>query len=705
MGVTDGLTIRVPGDKSITQRALILGAMAGGESRIGAAPRGADPLATALALRGLGVRIEGLDGPATTPLRIAGAGPRGWRQPRSPLDLRNSGTGARLLAGALAAQPLSVVLRGDESLSRRPMQRIAEPLRRMGATVEFLERSGVLPMRVAGGALRSIRHDGSVASAQVKSAIMLAAVGAGMPVEVREPRRSRDHSERMLEAMGARLREGWRDGAWSVRVAGPPARLAPLDMDVPGDFSSAAFFLAWAALAAGTQPLTIRGVGVNPTRTGFLPVLARMGVGVEAVVGGAAGGEPAGDLRVGAPGSGLRGVEVGGGEVTAMIDEIPVLAVLAARAAGETRITGAAELRVKESDRLAALAVNLRRIGVRAEELPDGLVIEGSRRPLAGRVECFHDHRIAMAFGVLGASPGCDITVDDPGVADVSFPGFRRLLARVSDRARAGARGSATASEAARPPATAKEAGRPHATARRCTIVAIDGSAGAGKSTTAAAVAARLGYRHLDSGAIYRAVTLGLMDPEGGCADVEHVTPRELAALALEVRWAGAGMEILMRGALVPEGELRAELVNAMVSRVSAVPAVRDHLLELQRAAARPPGLVAEGRDMGTVVFPDADLKIFLDADPRERARRRILQRGQRDPKPEEIEAEAARLGVRDRTDSSRPVAPLLMAADAHLIDTTGMQPQTQIDAIVDLAIAAADRRQPIHRTGESDRR
>ncbi len=677
MGVADGLTIRVPGDKSITQRALILGAMADGESRIGAAPRGGDPVATALALRGLGVRIDGLDGPAATPLRIGGPGLRGWRQPRSPLDLRNSGTGARLLAGALAAQPLSVVLGGDESLSRRPMQRIAGPLRRMGAAVEFPERPGVLPMRVAGGPLRQISHDGRVASAQVKSAILLAAVGATVPVEVREPRRSRDHSERMLEAMGVPLREGWRDGAWTVLIEDSPGRLAPLEMDVPGDFSSAAFFLAWAALAA-TRPLAIRGVGLNATRTGFLAVLERMGVEVEAEMRGGGGGEPAGDLRAGAQGGGLRGVEVRGGEVTAMIDEVPALAVLAARAEGETRIKGAAELRVKESDRLAALAVNLREIGVRVDELRDGLVIEGTRRPLAGRVRCFRDHRIAMAFGVLGASPGCDIAVDDPAVAGVSFPGFWNLLARLTDEARRGA-GS--------PPS----ARRPRAGAGgHCAVVTIDGSAGAGKSTTAAAVAARLRFRHLDSGAIYRAATLGLLDAKGGCGAIERIGPRELEALGLEVRWGDAGMEILLHGRPVPDAALRAERVTAMVSRVSAVAAVRQHLLELQRSAAEPPGLVAEGRDMGTVVFPDAGVKVYLDADPLERARRRILQRGDPDPQPEEIKAEAARLGLRDRTDSARRVAPLLMAPDAHLIDTTSLEPQSQIDEIVQMALAAA---------------
>ena len=506
-----------------------------------------------------------------------------------------------------------------------------------------------------------------MASAQVKSAILLAATGAGVGVEVREPRRSRDHSERMLEAMGVEVREGWREGAWSVRIQAPPPRLAPLEMDVPGDFSSAAFFVAWAVLAGGAAPLTIRGVGLNPSRTGFLPVLAAMGVQVEAVPRGTAGGEPAGDLLVGAPGSGLRGVGVGGGEVADMIDEVPVLAVLAARADGVTRITGAAELRVKESDRLAALAVNLRRIGVAVEELPDGLVIEGTQRPLAGRVECFHDHRISMAFGVLGDAPGCDIAVDDPGVADVSFPGFWRLLATVRGEARR----------------------RVTATPARCVVVAIDGSAGAGKSTTAAALAERLGFRHLDSGAIYRAVTLALLDSKSGSEPVEQVTPAELEALGIDIRWGDTGMQACIRGEPAHDEALRADRVTAAVSRVSAVPAVRDHLLALQRSAAEPPGLVAEGRDMGTVVFPEADLKVYLDADPVERARRRILQRGSCDPGEREIRAEARRLRTRDERDSSREVAPLLMAAGARYLDTTDLDPESQIERIVRMVAGA----------------
>lgn len=679
--VFPGSAVRVPGDKSITQRALILGAMAEGESRIGGVLRGADPLATGRALAALGVEIIGLDGPGGDDVRIRGRGLRRWRQPAGALDLQNSGTGARLLAGALAAQPLAAVVTGDASLSARPMRRIAEPLSRMGAGIDFLERAGRLPMRVTGGPLTSLRHESAVASAQVKSAVLLAGVGAGVAVEVREPRRSRDHGERMLEAMGVRVVEEMVEGRWSIRVPAPPPVLAPLDMEVPGDFSSAAFVLAWAALAGGREALTLRGVGLNGTRTGLLPVLARMGMAVRAVPRGTAGGESVGDVRVSARTAPLRAVEVGGAEIPAMIDEVPVLAVLAARAEGVTRITGARELRVKESDRLAALAVNLRRIGVVVEELPDGLEIEGTRRPLSGVAECFHDHRIAMAFGVLGATPGCDIRVEDPGVADVSFPGFWRLLAglrRLRESA-PGGRDAATGSDPApEDPAAAPEHG--------CLVVAIDGSAGSGKSTTAAAVAARLGFRHLDSGAIYRAVTLGLLEAGPGEETLEQVMPQELASLAIEVKWRDGRMEVWAFGTQVREEALRSDRVTALVSRVSAIPAVRACLLELQRSAAAGPGLVAEGRDMGSVVFPGAQVKVYLDADPRERARRRILQRGNRLPDPAEIETEARRLRERDRRDSSRSVAPLRRAEDAVVIDTTGLEPCEQIERIAELA-------------------
>ena len=667
----DRLRIGVPGDKSVAQRALILAAMASGESRIADFPRGADPLATAAALRGLGVSIGGLDAPDAPEFRIAGRGLGGWLQPPAALDLRNSGTGARLLAGALAAQPLDTLLTGDASLSARPMNRIAEPLRRMGAQIDFPGRPGCLPMRVRGGALRSIQHRGRVASAQVKSAILLAAVGAGVPVEIHERARSRDHTERMLRAMGAVVEEGWDDDLWTVRLGAPPDRLLPLATTIPGDFSSAAFLLAWAALTNPGEPLEIHSVGLNPTRTGLLPLLERMGVRVEVepYAGNGAAEEPVGTIRVlPSPSRELLAVEVAAEELPGLIDEVPVLAVLAARAHGVTRIAGAAELRVKESDRLAALTLNLRAIGVEVEEFPDGLAIRGTPDALAGQVQSFHDHRMAMAFGVLGATPGCRIAIDDPSLSDVSFPGFHALLARVQSRL------SSPPQRLPSPPGA------------RCLVVAIDGSAGAGKSTTAAAVAARLGFRHLDSGALYRAVTLALLRSPRGLADIETITAAELDVLGFAASWSGVAMELCIGGEAIADADLRSDAVTAAVSRVAAVPAVRRHLLGLQREAAIPPGLVAEGRDMATVIFPDARLGIYLDARPTERARRRLLQRGAATDAAA-IEREAGRLQERDRLDSTRATAPLSRAPDSITIDTTDLDPGEQIEAVVRMVL------------------
>jgi len=664
------LTVRVPGDKSVSQRALILAAMADGESRIGGLLRSADPVATGRALVALGVPISALEGAPEEPVLIRGAGLRTWRRPSCPLDLANSGTGARLLAGALAAQPLSVVLSGDESLSRRPMERIAEPLRRMGAAVTWLGLPGVLPMQIDGGRLSAIVHESPVASAQVKSAVLLAAVGAGCAVEVVEPRRSRDHTERMLSAMGATVDERPAADGWSVRIAAPPDRLFPLDMAVPGDFSSAAFFMAWAALHEDAR-LVLPSVGLAETRTGFATVLSRMGAQVRVSREASAGGEPVGDVQV-ESGDGLRAVEVDGAEVPSLIDEIPLVAVLAARAEGVTKITGAEELRVKESDRIAALAGNLRAVGVDADELADGLEIEGTRRPLSGRVRCFGDHRIAMAFGVLGTAPDCDIRVDEPAVANVSFPDFWRLLADVERRRREATPNGDGSKSSSR--------GSP-----RCIVVAVDGPAGSGKSTTAQDVAARLGFRHLDSGALYRGVVLGLLASGRDMTRLDTVSTAEVERLEIGAGWDGPAMHVVVHGERVPDQRLRSDEVTAWVSQVSALPAVRACLLGLQRSAARDAGLVADGRDIATVVFPEADVKVFLVADARERARRRLVQGGTEHPSETQIEAEAARLEARDAMDSSRKLAPLKPAQDAVRVDTTRLTPLQQADRIVRL--------------------
>lgn len=416
--------ITVPGDKSLTHRALMLAAAATGESRLSGLLPGEDCRSTAAVLRELGCAIPEIPGDGSE-IRVTGGGLEGWREPERVLDCGNSGTTARLMMGLLASRPFRATLTGDASLRGRPMRRITEPLSRMGAAFGELERPDRLPIEVAGGALAPLDHVSPASSAQVKSAVLLAGLGAGVRVSVTEPVASRDHTERMLRALGVPVTAEATPGGWTVFLPEHHVPLPPLALRVPGDPSSAAFFAALAWLADAGE-LVLRGVGTNPSRTGFFRIAERMGAQVEVADEREEGGEPVADLVV-RPAR-LRAATVGEAEIPAAVDEVPILAVLAARAEGETRITGAGELRVKESDRIAAVVGNLRAVGVEAEELPDGLVVRGTGRPLAGRVRTFHDHRIAMAFGVLAALPGNRIEVEDPGVVDVSFPGFWERL-------------------------------------------------------------------------------------------------------------------------------------------------------------------------------------------------------------------------------------------------------------------------------------
>lgn len=420
--------VTVPGDKSITHRALMFSAAARGESRLRGLLPGADCRSTASVLRALGCDVPDLPADGSE-IRVHGRGIEAWTAPAEWLDCGNSGTTARLMMGLLASRPFVSMLTGDDSLRARPMRRITEPLARMGARFNEAGALGCLPIEVVGGPLHSIDYVSPKASAQIKSAVLLAGLGAGVPVSVTEPMLSRDHTERLLEALGETVETVDADAGVRIHLRPSGCPLPPLEVEVPGDPSSAAFLIALALLADGGE-LHIRNVCINPTRTGFFRLVERMGgrIGMENAR--TAGGEPVADLVI-RPAS-LRGIEVVGGEVPDAIDEIPMLAVLAARAQGETRITGAGELRVKETDRIAAVAGNLRAIGVEAEELEDGIVVRGTEGPLAGRVQAFHDHRIAMAFGVLGAQPGNAIEVDHPDVVDVSFPGFWELLRRLS---------------------------------------------------------------------------------------------------------------------------------------------------------------------------------------------------------------------------------------------------------------------------------
>ena len=417
------LELRVPGDKSIAHRALFLAPLARGTSVLRGLSDALDVSSTMNAMRALGADIDRTGGEA----RIEGRGASALRPPATAIDCGNSGTTARLTMGLAAALSGDTTLTGDASLRGRPMERIAAPLRSAGAAIEYLDALDRLPLRVRGARLAAIAHRSSVASGQVKTALLLAGVAGGVEVSVEEPALSRDHTERMLRAMGVDVFSSEDGSRARVRIdAG--ARLAPLDLSVPGDFSSAAFLLA-AALLGGGASVAIRGVGVNETRTGLLDVLARMGADVALDEARAEGNEPVADLLTGP--ADLRGTTVEEAEVVRMVDELPLLAVLAAHARGETRVAGAAELRAKESDRIHAVCANLRALGVEVEERPDGFVIQGGEKPLSGSVRSFGDHRIAMAFAVLGLRPGSRITVDDADVAAVSFPGFAVQLDRL----------------------------------------------------------------------------------------------------------------------------------------------------------------------------------------------------------------------------------------------------------------------------------
>jgi 3-phosphoshikimate 1-carboxyvinyltransferase len=403
--------IRVPGDKSISHRAVMLGAIADGSTEVRGFLDGEDCLATLAAFRAMGLRV---DRPAAERLLIHGTGAHGLQAAPGPLDLGNSGTAMRLLAGLLAGQKFDSVLLGDHSLMRRPMERVAAPLRRMGAAIRT--RQGLPPLEITGQrALRGCPHELDVPSAQVKSALLLAGLYANGRTSVREPALTRDHTERMLASFGVAVGRQ----AETVSVTGPAA-LTGCHIDVPGDFSSAAFFIV-AGILAGSAPLVIRKVGVNPTRTGLLDILRLMGADIRLLEPRDSGGEPLADLEI-RPGA-LRGITVPHEFVASAIDEFPVLFAAAALAEGETVVSGAAELRVKESDRIAVMADGLRRLGVEVDARPDGMRILGGTVG-GGIVESRGDHRVAMAFAILAARASEPLLIRDVRAVATSYPGF-----------------------------------------------------------------------------------------------------------------------------------------------------------------------------------------------------------------------------------------------------------------------------------------
>lgn len=406
--------LRVPGDKSVSHRSVMLGALAEGRTEVSGFLTGEDCLCTMRAFRAMGVQIEQ---PEPTRLVIDGVGLHGLKAPASVLDLGNSGTSMRLMAGLLAGQSFETTLTGDASLSRRPMRRVIDPLARMGARID--SNDGKAPLRIcAVERLHGMRYDSPVASAQIKSCLLLAGLYAEGRTEVNEPGASRDHTERMLQAFGVDIeaREGYAglDGG---------QRLTATRIDVPADISSAAFFMVGAAISEGSDVL-LKDVGVNPTRTGIISVLRKMGARIELENLRDFGCEPVADIRV--RGQGLKGIEIGADLVAASIDEFPAIFIAAACADGETVVSGAEELRVKESDRIQSMCDGLCALGIEAEARPDGMRIVGGRLG-GGTIHSRDDHRIAMSFAIAALRATAPITILECDNVNTSFPGFAEL--------------------------------------------------------------------------------------------------------------------------------------------------------------------------------------------------------------------------------------------------------------------------------------
>ena len=619
-------TVRTPGEKSISHRSVLLGALAEGTSVIGGLSDGADVAASLAAVEAMGVSVERR--PDGTVVLLGGRGR--LHAAAGALDCGNSGTSMRLLAGLVAGFDWETELVGDESLSTRPMDRVAEPLTLMGAHVQGRGERCLPPLRVRGGELRGIDWTAKVASAQVKSAILLAGLSASGTTVVREPVTTRTHTEEMLAEAGADITvEQWGEGR-IVRVQA--SSLKPVDRTVPGDPSASAFFVV-AGCVVPRSDVAVAGVYDGPARLGYVSVLQRMGADVTVEPDGP------GTATIRARSGPLRATEVPASEIPSL-DEVPVLAVAAAVAEGTTVFSDVGELRVKEVDRLAAVAEMVETFGATATIDGDTLSITGVGGSLRGaRFDSRGDHRMAMAAAVaaLAAWPGQHSLITGFDAVETSYPGFADDLERLADGADV---------------------------APRPLLVAIDGPAGAGKSTVSTAVADRLGVDRLDTGAMYRAVAALALE-RGTAPDDSAAVAALAAASTIEV-----GKRVSIDGLDVTD-VIRSPEVGRAVSIVAANPEVRRHLVQRQRAwADAHGGGVVEGRDIGSVVFPHAQVKVYLTASPEERARRR------NDEAPEGV-------ARRDRIDSTRDASPLREAEDAHRLDTTGRSVQDVVEEVL----------------------
>ncbi len=626
-------SITVPGDKSISHRALMLASQALGTTRVHGLLEGEDVLSTAKALRHCGISIERSQGGTWT---IKGAGIGGLHEPADVLDMGNAGTAARLMMGLLAPYPYTTYFTGDASLKKRPMQRVIGPLEQMGA--QFMARDGGrLPLAMQGtGRSIPITYTLPVASAQVKSAILLAGLNTMGVTTVIEPEATRDHSERMLRFFGIEI-ESHTDsnGAVTIALRGQQAQ-TPQDREfhVPADPSSAAFPIVAALIVPGSE-ITITNVCLNPLRIGLIDTLIDMGGDITISNRRSVGGEDVGDIT--AKHSALHEVVVPAHRAPSMIDEYPILAMAAACATGKTVMQGVEELRVKESNRLAAIIKGLRACGVEAIEEGDNLVVYGRCTPPKGgaTVTTHYDHRIAMSFLVLGMVSEQPITADDCRAISTSFPNFMGLMKGLG----------------------ANIVEEKIATRKGRVLIAVDGPAASGKGTLARRIANHYGVGYLDTGSLYRATAMRVL--------YAKQKPDDVAAASAAAR--------AIQDQDLANPKIRGERIGQAASIVSAIPEVREALLQFQHDfAARDGGAVLDGRDIGTIICPDADVKLFITASLEARAKRRHRQL-QDYGVTVDYESVFEDLRERDARDANRSVAPLKPAEDAIVLDTSSM--------------------------------
>lgn len=678
-------TLTFPGDKSLSHRAAILATLAQGTSIISNFLDAGDTMNTLKAMQALGARVTDL-GDRT--FRVESDGLKSLKSPAGTIDCGNSGTGSRLIMGLLAGlDGVTAVIDGDASLRKRPMRRVTGPLEKLGAKFEWLGEKDCLPVRVTGTKLPPVEFTETLGSAQVKSAVILAALASQTSLILHEPIPSRDHTENMLRFAGVELLVApprpsdtppqiW-GGAKTITLAANQT-VEARDYKIWGDISSAAFFAVGASLIPESEVL-LRGLLLNPYRDAYLHALQQMGAFVEILPQRAECGEKGGDVLV--RHAQLKGIELDPKVIPALIDEIPVLTVAGTFAQGRFSYRNAKELRVKESDRIAIMVKNLNGVGVKTEEFEDGMAVEGNpAHTLVGKIESDMDHRIVMSFEIANLVNGGKLQIEGKEWVQTSFPSFYEKLKSVTSTAvsdRTMRRG-----EAESPLRSAVEG--PQA-------ITIDGPAGSGKSTVAYMLAKRLGFNQIDSGALYRAFTyagfqeferlkIGGLWPKAVAEDERLIS--YLKAIPLELKFSADGKQHVFVEGKELTHELRSPEIAGRIKPVADARYLRERVREVLVSAAQKYSLVADGRDMGTEVFTEARFKFFLTADSRTRAERRLAEFREKSPSITLDEVER-QIIERDRDDATREFGGLRPADTAIFIDTSSHSQEQVADLML----------------------